>query len=198
MPLVDPGPIESERLTVRLLRESDLPALLEVNGDEVATALLPYPTWTSLDDARAWHSRMAGLQATGLALQFVVVSKASGRAIGTCLLFRYEEGSARVELGYVLGRAHWGCGLMREALTALLDHAFTSMSVRRVEAEVDPRNVASSGLLRRLGFSREGLLRERWVTKGEAKDVEVFGLLKRDRPAARPDAAARGGIGSVP
>lgn len=187
MPFVDPGPIESERLTVRLLRESDLPALLEVNGDEGTTALLPYPTWHSLDDARAWHARMVGLQAAGSALQFAVVSKASGLAIGTCLLFRYEEGSARVELGYVLGRAHWGRGLMREALGVLLDHAFANMNVRRVEAEVDPRNIASAGLLRRLGFTREGLLRQRWITKGEATDVEVFGLLRSDWP---PDRAA--------
>jgi ribosomal-protein-alanine N-acetyltransferase len=182
MPLVDPGSIDSQRLSVRLVTEGDLPALLEVNGDETATALLPYKTWRSLDDARAWYERMAGIQATGLALQFVVVAKDSGNAIGTCLLFRFDEGSARVELGYVLGRAHWGRGLMREALAALLDQAFAGMGVRRVEAEVDPRNVASAGLLRRLGFSREGLLRQRWVTKGEANDVEMYGLLRSDWP----------------
>ena len=190
MPLVDPGPVETERVTVRLLRETDLPALMAVNGDEIATALLPYATWRSLDDARAWHERMARLQATGLALQFVVASRASGEAIGTCLLFRYEEGSERVELGYVLGRDHWGRGLMREALTALIGRAFDGMGVRRVEAEVDTRNAASAGLLRRLGFVREGLLRERWVAKGEAKDVEMFGLLRSDWPRTPSEAVA--------
>lgn len=185
MSLVDPGPLESERLVVRLLRGTDLPALMEVNGDEIATALLPYAAWRSLDDARAWHDRMAAIQATGLALQFVVESRSSGQAIGTCLLFRFEEGSARAELGYVLGRAHWGRGLMKEALTALLGRAFDGMGVRRVEAEVDPRNAASSGLLRSLGFTREGLLRQRWVTQGEAKDVEIFGLLAGEFPPAR-------------
>ena len=184
MLLVDPGPVDSERVIVRLQREDDLPALMAVNGDDVATALLPYATWRTLDDARAWHARMAKLQETGLSLQFVVASRATGEAIGTCLLFRYEEGSERIELGYVLGRAHWGRGLMREALTALLGRAFDGMGVRRVEAEVDTRNAASSGLLRRLGFTREGLLRQRWVAKGEAKDVEMFGLLRSEWPPA--------------
>jgi ribosomal-protein-alanine N-acetyltransferase len=178
VPLVAPNPIESERLLVRLVAESDLPALLEVNSSDEVTALLPYAKWESMADAEAWLKRMAGIQATGLALQFVVVSKSSGLAIGTCLLFRFEEGSARADLGYLLGRAHWGLGLMHEALRALIACAFGSMGLRRLEAEVDPRNRSSAHLLRRLGFTREGLLRQRWVSKGEARDVEMYGLLR--------------------
>jgi len=182
MPLAVPDPIESPRLLVRLVTESDLPALLEVNASEEVTALLPYATWASMADAEAWLKRMNGIQATGLALQFVVVSRGTGAAIGTCLLFRYEEGSARAELGYVLGRAHWGQGLMQEALVALLGCAFGSMGLRRLEAEVDTRNESSARLLQRLGFKKEGLLRQRWVAKGEAKDVEMFGLLRDEWP----------------
>jgi len=105
---------------------------------------------------------------------------ARGRAVGTCLLFRFDAASARAELGYVLGRAQWGTGLMHEALAALIDAAFGAMALRRLEAEVDPRNAASGRLLRRLGFRREGLLRQRWVTKGAAADVEVYGLLSAE------------------
>ncbi|MGZ5132152.1 MAG: GNAT family N-acetyltransferase, partial [Caldimonas sp.] len=90
MPLIAPDPIDSERLVVRLVAESDLPALLEVNSSEEVTALLPYARWTSMADAEAWLRRMEGIQASGLALQFVVASKATGAAIGTCLLFRFE------------------------------------------------------------------------------------------------------------
>jgi ribosomal-protein-alanine N-acetyltransferase len=183
MPFAPPAPIDADRVRVRLLAESDLPALFEVNGDEAVTAILPYATWTSPADADAWFRRMADLQGTGLALQFVVAEKASERAIGTCLLFRLEEGSRRAELGYALGRAHWGRGLMQEALRALIDHAFGAMAVRRLEAEVDVRNPASARLLQRLGFTREGLLRQRWVSKGVAKDVEIYGLLDHEWPA---------------
>ena len=181
MPLVDPGPLESPRLLVRLLSEDDLPALLEVNSVEDVTRLLPYATWASMADAAAWHRRMQGIQATGLALQFVVVSKLAGKAIGTCLLFRYEEASRRAELGYALGRAHWGQGLMQEALTALLNAAFGGMGLRRVEAEVDLRNHLSAALVRRLGFTQEGVLRERWLGKdGTAGDFAFFGLLGKE------------------
>jgi [ribosomal protein S5]-alanine N-acetyltransferase len=177
-----PDPIESGRVRVRLLAESDLPALLEVNSDPEVTSLLPYATWSTHADAEAWFRRMSAIQATGLALQFVVASRATDLAIGTCLLFRLEEASQRAELGYVLGKAHWGQGLMQEALGALLDRAFGSMGLRRLEAEVDTRNTRSALLLRRLGFTREGLLRQRWVAKGGAKDVEMYGLLRSEWP----------------
>jgi ribosomal-protein-alanine N-acetyltransferase len=182
VPLIAPHAIESERLLIRLVRAADLPALLDVNSSAEVTALLPYARWESLADGEAWLKRMEAIQATGLALQFVIVSKASGLAIGTCLLFRYEEASARAELGYVLGRAHWGRGLMDEALRALIGCAFDSMGLRRLEAEVDSRNRASARLLGRLGFTREGLLRQRWVAKGEARDVEMHGLLRGEWP----------------
>jgi ribosomal-protein-alanine N-acetyltransferase len=183
MPFESPAPIEAERVRVRLLAQGDLPALFEVNSDEAVTALLPYASWAAPADGDAWFERMAALQATGQALQFVVADKASDKAIGTCLLFRLEEASRRAELGYVLGRAHWGRGLMQEALSALLTRAFGAMALRRLEAEVDTRNPASARLLQRLGFTREGLLRQRWVTKGEAKDVEIYGLLCNEWPA---------------
>jgi RimJ/RimL family protein N-acetyltransferase len=184
VPLIAPGPIETERLVVRRIVDSDLAALMAVNSDEAVTALLPYATWTSAADAEAWLDRMRGIEATGLAFQFVVALKSAERAIGTCLLFRYEEGSARAELGYALGRACWGQGFMHEALAGLLGSAFDTMGLRRVEAEVDPANGPSARLLLRLGFTKEGLLRQRWVTKGKARDVEVYGLL-RDEWLAR-------------
>ena len=191
MAFVAPSPIDTERLLVRPVVESDLPALLEVNASDEVTALLPYATWTSMADAEAWLQRMRGIEATGLALQFVAALKPTDKAIGTCLLFRLEEKSARAELGYALGRAFWGQGLMREALEALVGHAFDHMGLRRLEAEIDPRNVSSARLIRRLGFTQEGLLRQRWVSKGEAIDVEIHGLLQSEWPGRRSRADER-------
>ena len=188
MPLIASDEIETPRLLLRLLQEADLPSLFDMNSDPEVTALLPYATWNSIADGKAWYDRMRGVEATGLALQFVVVSRPTNTAIGTCLLFRFDEASARVEVGYALGRKYWGQGLMREALVALLGCAFDSMRLRRVEAEVNTRNPASAALLARLGFTKEGLLRKRWVTKGHAEDVEVYGLLQgelRSEPVSR-------------
>jgi [ribosomal protein S5]-alanine N-acetyltransferase len=187
VPLVAPDRIESARVLVRLLEEADLPSLLQMNCDAQVTALLPYATWTSLADGKAWYDRMRGIEAAGTALQFVVVSKSAELAIGTCLLFRLEEASGRAELGYALGRQYWGQGLMQEALAELLSAAFDNMGLRRIEAEVNTRNTPSARLLVRLGFTKEGLLRKRWVVKGHAEDFEVFGLLRGELRSAAAD-----------
>ena len=178
MTLKAPIVIESSRLIVRPVEERDLPALLAVNGDDEVTRFLPYASWRSLADGRAWLERMSVLGARGESAQFVIIERESGLGIGTCLLFRYEEGSARAEMGYVLGRKYWGRGIMNDALTALISCAFGAYSLRRIEAEVDPRNTSSARLLEKLGFTREGLLRQRWVDKGIVHDTHIFGLLR--------------------
>jgi RimJ/RimL family protein N-acetyltransferase len=180
MPLALAHGLDSARLQIRLVTEADLPALLDVNGDDTVTRYLPYASWRGIEDARAWFARMNALQAAGGALQFAIIDKRTSRAIGSCLLFRHEESSARAELGYVLGRQYWGQGYMREALRRLIDCAFGELSLRRLEAEVDPRNVRSARVLTQLGFAQEGLLRERWLTRGVPCSVNTYGLLQRE------------------
>ncbi len=175
-----PEVIVTPRLRVRLVEERDLPALLTVNGNDEVTRYLPYITWQTLADAAAWYARIGVARALGTTLQFVIAEKESDVAIGSCLLFRFEEASARAELGYVLGRGYWHSGYMNEALRAVIACGFGPLALRRIEAEVDVRNRPSARVLQKLGFMREGLLRERWVGKGEVKDVEIYGLLRHE------------------
>lgn len=172
--------ITTARLALRPVERADIPALLEVNGDPEVTRFLPYPTWKTPDDGAAWFERMAALASSGTARQLVVVHAADGKVVGTVLLFRFDEGSSRLELGYVLGRRHWRQGLMREALAGVCAHAFSAMGIRRIEAEVNPANVASTALLERLGFTLEGRLRQRWVSGGVAYDTHLYGCLAED------------------
>jgi ribosomal-protein-alanine N-acetyltransferase len=179
-----PPPLLTPRLQLRPVAEADLPDLLAVNGDEATTRFLPYVPWASLADGQAWLQRIQTRQAAGDTLQFVLALRETGQVVGSCLLFRFEPGSARAELGYVLGRAHWRQGLMREGLQALISAAFGPLGLRRLEADVHPDNAASLGLLASLGFQREGLLRQRWTAKGQTSDSVMLGLLRDDpRPA---------------
>jgi RimJ/RimL family protein N-acetyltransferase len=69
---------------------------------------------------------------------------------------------------------------MGEALAALIDHSFGVLRLRRLEADVDPDNASSLRILGRLGFQREGLLRERWSVGGGIQDSVFLGLLARE------------------
>lgn len=177
MPFPTLESITSDRLRLRPVQASDLPDLMAVNGDPAVTSFLPYATWRSMADAEAWLTRMEALAATGSALQLVIVRSVDAKVVGTALVFKFDEASRRVELGYVIGRAHWRQGYAKEALAALVSHAVAGWGIRRFEAEVNPDNQGSNALLRSLGFVHEGHLRERWVAKGRAYGVNVYGLL---------------------
>ncbi len=180
MPLKPPPPIETDRVGVRLVVESDLPAMLALNGDPEVTKFLGFAPWQSMADAEAWFQRIATMQSAGAALEFAIIAQETGALIGRCGLFEFDATNAQAALGYVLGRAHWRRGLMSEALTALLDCAFDELDVRRIEATVEAPNTASIRLLESLGFTREGVLRERWMSEGEPLDAVVYGLLRHE------------------
>jgi [ribosomal protein S5]-alanine N-acetyltransferase len=180
MPMPAFMPLRTERLSIRAVGQTDLPDLLQVNGDSEVTRYLPYATWQSMDDARAWLARMQAMMDAGTGHQLVLERQADAKVIGSALLFKHEEPSRRVELGYVLGRTAWGQGLMHEATRALCAHAFGAMNLRRIEAEVNPANAASCKLLERLGFTLEGTLRQRWQAKGVVYDTHLYGLLQHE------------------
>lgn len=189
MPFPTVTRIESPRLLLRPVEAADLPDLMAVNGDPEVTRFLPYDTWQSLADGEAWFARSAALGASGTGQLFALISKPESKALGTLVLFRYDEASRRVELGYVLGRAHWGKGLMTEAIGAACACAFDDLGIRRIEAEVNPENLASCALLTRVGFAFEGRLRKRWVAKGIDYDTNIYGWLAEDRLATGAGAA---------
>jgi [ribosomal protein S5]-alanine N-acetyltransferase len=180
MPLPLSIHVESARLLMRPVSQADIPGLLLMNRDDETTRFLSYVSWRSLDDGMTWLGKIREMESAGTGVQLVVVEKASASVVGGCLLFRYEESSARAELGYALARSHWRKGYMHEALVALLSHVFGVMGLRRLEAQVNSANTPSCQLVERLGFKYEGLLRQRWVKEGQAYDTRFYGLLREE------------------
>jgi ribosomal-protein-alanine N-acetyltransferase len=171
---------ETERLEMRIVEPRDLIGLIVVHADDDVTRFLPYDTWHTADDANAWYARNRGFHDDGKSRQFVMIERSDGRPIGAVVIFNFDAGNRRAEIGYVLGKRDWGRGLMREALTGFMPHVFDDLELRRVEAHVDPRNLASHKLLLALGFKHEGLLRQRGIIGGEVVDSNVYGLLKSE------------------
>lgn len=116
----------------------------------------------------------------GTLFQWGIALREDDRVIGTCTLFRMEVAHRRAELGYALHRGMWGRGLAHEALTALLDHAFSGLRLHRLEADIDPRNARSIRSVVRLGFKPEGHLRERYFVGDDIQDSLMYGLLEQE------------------
>lgn len=172
--------LDAPRLRLRWLTEADVDALYAVFSDRQMMRYWSSPAMTERQEAESYLRRIHEGFAGKSAFQWGAELKQEGRIIGTCTLFHLDPANARAELGYCLGSAHWGQGYMSEALTALLDFAFGTLRLRRLEADVDPRNENSLRILDKLGFHHEGLLRERWNVAGEIQDTVFCGLLAKD------------------
>jgi ribosomal-protein-alanine N-acetyltransferase len=138
------------------------------------------PPWTSVAKAHELIDRDRAEMQAGKLLTLGIELHGTAQIIGTCTLFSFMHQCKRAETGYGLSHPFWGKGYMHEALNALLAHGFKELGLNRVEADVDPRNVASTKCLERLGFLQEGHLRERWIVGDEVSDSILYGLLRRD------------------
>jgi [ribosomal protein S5]-alanine N-acetyltransferase len=183
LPTIDAG-----RVRLRWLTEADIPALFDVFGDPAVTRFWGFATLPDLLAAAALLADIhAGFRA-GTLFQWGV--EARGAVVGTCTLADLDPANLRAELGFALGRAHWGRGHMAAALPAVLSFAFGRLGLHRVFADTDPRNAPSIHHLERLGFRREGALREHYQVAGEWQDGVVYGLLRSEwAPEADPGAA---------
>ncbi len=177
--------LTAARVGLRWLEAGDTEDLWTVFGDP---AVMRYWSSPPLHDRGAAEDLLADIRSCferRELFQWGVTLVENDRVIGTCTLAWPQLESGRAELGFALGQAWWGRGYMSEALTLLLDHAFGPMGLRRLEADIDPRNEPSLRLVDRLGFRREGLLRERWLVDGEVQDSVFCGLLAREWLARR-------------
>jgi RimJ/RimL family protein N-acetyltransferase len=172
--------ITAGRVSLRWLTEADVAALFSVFSDTEVMRYWSCPPFVEVDEARKLLAHIHDGFSRRVLFQWGVARRPDDLVIGTCTLFHLDADNRRAELGYALGREHWGRGLMREALTALLDFAFGELNLHRLEADVDPRNRSSIRALERLGFRREGYLRERWLVGGGVQDALFYGLLRRE------------------
>lgn len=177
--------IESDRTVLRPLDEGDLAALWEIFSDPEVTRYWSEPAWRETAKAEEYLAEIRSCFADRSLFQWGVARRDDDRVVGTTTVFRIDPENRRAEIGFALARSAWGAGLMTSTLGTLFDFTFDELALHRLEADVDPRNEPCLRLLERLGFRREGLLRERYHVAGEIQDSVMLGLLAREWRAGR-------------
>ena len=194
----DFAPLRTERLALRALRREDAAALHRlVNDWEVAKTLarvpFPYPraladewivsTWAQIAAGEAWHLAVAGADDALLGCAGLTLDRRGGRA----------------ELGYWIGRPHWGKGLGPEAAGRLARWALDELGVLAVHASALRDNARSVSVLRRLGFRDAGEGTQTFLSRGggpmpvllfEAERVDLAAADAALPTAPEPAAAA--------
>jgi [ribosomal protein S5]-alanine N-acetyltransferase len=176
--------LQTPRLTIRPLSESDVAEVFAVFSDPIVMRYWDGALMKSLDDAMRYIDHIHHGFRRREVFQWGIADSATHAVLGTCTLTQVSTIHQRAEIGFALRQERWGQGLGSEAVARMIAFAFETLHFHRLEADVDPRNERSIRLLDRLGFTREGQLRERYFMNGERQDAIVMGLLHREWSSA--------------
>ncbi|MCX5387284.1 GNAT family N-acetyltransferase [Streptomyces sp. NBC_00083] len=170
----------TDRLRLRPFTENDAGPLFALHSNSYVMRYWDSPPWTEPARAKPFIATCRKMADEGTGARVAIDRASDGAFIGWCGLTGWNPVFRSASLGYVFDEAAWGHGYATEAAHALLRWAFDALDLNRVQAETDTRNVASARVLEKVGFVREGTLREDCVVNGEVSDSWVFGLIRRE------------------
>jgi [ribosomal protein S5]-alanine N-acetyltransferase len=180
-----PPTIKAARVTLRTPTISDYPQWARLR--ELSRGFLtPWePIWPADDLTKvAFRRRIRRYQRdvrSGTGYPFLVFSTDGETLLGGLTLSHIQRGVTQSGvLGYWMGAPYAGKGLMTAAVRALVEYAFDTLNLNRVEAACLPHNAASIRLLEKVGFTREGYARKYLCIDGRWQDHVLFGLVRDD------------------
>ena len=178
--------VETERLTLRLPQHGDWRVWAELREGS-ADHLTPWePLWAADHlTRRAFTNRVYWAQraeSQGTALPMLLIRRDTQQLLGAITLDNIRRGPAQAgTLGYWIGQPFVRQGYMREAVLALVHHAFTALDLSRVESACLPENTASRGVLEKSGFKYEGVAQSYLQIGGRWRNHVLYSNLRSDR-----------------
>jgi RimJ/RimL family protein N-acetyltransferase len=180
--------LTGEQIRLRELKASDAPSLFSLlTAQEVARFISPPPsTVEGFERFIAWtlRQRTAGTYAC-----FAVTLKGFDTAIGIFQVRETEPGFGTAEWGFAIGSPFWGTGVFEESAQLVLEFAFETLDVHRLEARAAVRNGRGTGALLKLGAVPEGVLRKSFLRNGEYLDQVLYAIVEDDWRASRVTSA---------
>ena len=172
--------LRTARLLLRPFTSADTDNLFMVRSNANAMRYWDAPPWGERGQAEEFIETCKRIAKEGSGARLAIDRVSDEAFIGWCGLTRWNPVYRSASMGYCLAETAWGHGFATEAGHAVLQWAFDSLDLNRVQAEVDTRNASSARVLERLGFVLEGTLREDCVVDDDVSDSWVYGLLRRE------------------
>jgi [ribosomal protein S5]-alanine N-acetyltransferase len=172
------------RVVLREPRSSDAASLFALlTTEEVARFISPPPTSVEgFERFIAWTHRQ---RATGNYLCFAVTLQGFDTAIGVFQLRQLDGTFQTAEWGFAIGAQFWGTGVFRDSAELVLDFAFNTVGVHRLEARAAVLNGRGNGALLKVGAVQEGILRKSFLHQGRYLDQVLYALLADEWRASR-------------
>ena len=174
--------IETHRLVLRPFDVDDAEDMFtNWASDPEVTRFLTWPPHQNVDGTRWLLGQWTSHYDDGAYFQWAIEWKETGAVIGSIAVVKLEEAIESAEIGYCLGRAFWGRGIMPEALRAVMDYLFDTVGLNRVWAGHDVNNPKSGRVMEKAGMKKEGILRASGVNNQGIRDVAIWAALRGDR-----------------
>jgi RimJ/RimL family protein N-acetyltransferase len=168
--------LEGSKIDLKVLEKEEIPQFLELANRPEFWGLYESPFQRSKAETEKGFDEWRG------AKRFFIQKK-DGIRIGIITQFEVVPGMASqfgLEIGYAISPEERGKGYTTEAVCLLLDYAFLTTQVVRIQAHTDVRNVASQRILEKVGFTKEGTNRQSYFANGELHDMFVFSILRKE------------------
>jgi ribosomal-protein-alanine N-acetyltransferase len=172
--------IETKRLILREIIHTDDEALFSIFSDGEVMRYYNTEPMKKIIESRGLITRFAEGFKKQAVIRWGITTKADGRLIGTCGFHTWDKESFKAEVGYELAQNYWRHGFMSETLRKVIAFGINNLKLNRIEALVQPRNVASKDVLLKLGFAEVGLLTEHRFFKGKYVDMLILSILSKD------------------
>jgi len=166
--------LQTERLQLRKMQVSDSASLFEIWSDPEVTRFMNVRCFTAENQATEMIQLLDDLSQDNKAIRFSIIHKESGEIIGSCGYNALDFANGVAEIGYDLAKSYWGRGYASEAVSSLVEYAFSSWKLKRIEAKVDPENQNSIKLLQKLGFMFEGILSQEEGVEEASNDLHLY------------------------
>jgi len=168
-----------QHVALREMRTSDAPSLFALlTTEEVARFISPPPS--SVEGFERFIQWAARQRSAGSYVCFAVTLAESDTAVGIFQIRSTEPGFGTAEWGFALGSPFWGTGVFQECAELVLQFAFETVGVHRLEARAALRNARGNGALRKIGARQEGTLRKSFFRNGEYLDQALWTVLDDD------------------
>lgn len=170
--------LESERLFLRNMTPEDVTLLLQHFGNPAVAKFVETQPIKTLDQANEWLRWMGGFWAAKDGLRRSALRKEDLAVIGVGGFHRWNREANYAEIGFDILPPYHNQGYATEVAQLLIEFGWQHLKLNRIEADATHGNMALMRVLEKLGFKREGILRQRLLKGGKYYDVHRFALLR--------------------
>ena len=163
--------LEGKNVNLRVVEKEDLPLWAEWFNNLEFYGEYDWLPQQSKTDLEKQYEKLTPEE------KWFFIEKKDGTKIGG--ITYYPRGKL-LEIGYALIPSERGKGYCTEAVKIMVDYLFLSKEIVRVQAYVNPRNVASQKVLEKNGFKKEGTIRKSFFLRGEWRDCLLYSILREE------------------